>query len=269
MYFFFSLLVRVKNAKILLSMAKTYKNPPLIEAVTELRFILEHKYSEEQVNIFYQKIKNNFPLQKIGKMHKLEFKIETDKTPEENQKSFSRDFYEFKQYFSEDEKYSVQLDEGRVSIHRIKPYTSWNEFLPLVQNVYHAYIESFSPRQLMRIGVRYVNEIILPVDKFSFAEYFTIKASLPSLEENSQKSIFLGAVFEQEKERDAIKVQFVEKQPIEASGSMIFVLDFDYFLVKPVVSFEGIGEWLNKAHNNLENVFEGIVTEKTKQLFDK
>jgi len=202
-------------------------------------------------------------------MHQLEFKIEAEKTPEENKKSFNQEFYEFEQYLSEDEKYSVQLDKGRMSIHRIRPYTSWTEFLPLIQQSYRAYIETFAPSKVERIGIRYINEIVVPLENFSFKDYFNLNASLPSLEQNQQKSIFLGSVFEQENGQDAIKIQFAEKQSKEPIDVRTFILDFDYFLVNPVVSFDKIDEWLKKAHTNLKNVFEGVVTESTRKLFDK
>lgn len=250
-------------------MPKTYKNPPLLEAVCEFRFVIAGNYSAEQVSTFYEIIKGSFPLQKKGKINKLEFRIDTEKTPEENKGSISQDFYEFEQYFSEDEKYSIQLDGGRVSIHRIKPYTAWSQFLPLIQTVYGAYLETFKPKELVRIGVRYINEIVLPVDAFIFSDYFTLSASVPSLNEDNRQSIFLGSAFEQEGGRDAIKVQFGDKQLPEETGNKAFVLDLDYFLVTATVALDEVDEWLTTAHTNLEKVFEGIVTEKTKQFFDK
>lgn len=249
-------------------MKKTYKNPPLTEAVCELRFVLDGNSPEKQIHDFYESIKDIFPIQKKGKMHRLELKISADKTPEENKKNINQDFYEFEQYLSEDEKYSVQLDKGRISIHRIKPYTSWKEFFPLMQQVYKAYIDIFSPDKLERIGIRYINEVAVPLKNFSFNEYFTINASLPSLEQNQQKSIFLGSVFEQENGRDAIKVQFAEKQSEKLVDTRTFILDFDYFLINPIVSFDNIEKWLEKAHTNLENVFEGMITDNTRKLFD-
>ncbi len=248
-------------------MDKTYKNPPIIEAVCEFRFVLDTNSSQEQINLFYGKIKSSFPTQKKGKMHQLKFKIETEKTLEENKDSFGQESYEFEQYLSEDEKYSVHLDKGKISIHRIKPYTSWKEFFPLIQKMYKAYIDTFSPKELGRIGIRYINEAVIPSKDFSFSKYFTINASLPSLEKNKQRSIFLGFVFEQENGRDAIKVQFTEKQLEEPVDIRAFILDFDYFLVNPVVSFDKINEWLEQAHTNLENVFEGMITDDTRRLF--
>lgn len=263
------LIQKVATIYCIIRMQKTYKNPPLVEAVCEFRFGITGPLTQEQTDSFYAKIKGLFPLSKKGKIHSLEFKIEPNKTLEKDDKSYKEGFYEFDQYLSLDEKYSVQLDGGRVSIHRIKPYVSWTDFFPIIKTVYSSYIENFRPKQLLRIGVRYVNEIGIPTEGFSFNDYFKIKASLPSLDENNQKSLFIGSVFEQESGRDAIKVQFAEKQLLKPGSNRIFVLDFDYFLVNPVVELKDIENWLKKAHNNLEVVFEGIVTDKTKILFDK
>lgn len=269
----FAQVICLWNGKLIISkyrgMPKTYKNPPLIEAVCEFRFGVKTPLPQKQIDAFYAEIKKLFPLSKKGKIHSLEFKVEPNKVTGKDNKSYKEGFYEFDQYFSDDEKYSVQLDNGRVSIHRIKPYVSWTEFFPLIKSVYSAYIKNFSPEKLLRIGVRYVNEIAVPTDGFAFGDYFNIKASLPSLAENSQKSLFIGSVFEQEEGRDAIKVQLVEKQSLEKTPNRVFVLDFDYFLVNLVVEFDRIDEWIKKAHTNLESVFEGVVSDKTKALFDK
>lgn len=249
-------------------MSKTYKNPPLLEAVCEFRFVVEGDLSTENIGAFYTAIKASFPKQKKGKMNKLEFHIDAEKTPEENKKNINQDYYEFEQYFSDDEKYSVQLDGGRVSIHRIKPYTSWTDFLPLIQLVHSAYTTHFHPTGVARIGIRYINEIILPSSGFNFSDYFALQASVPSLEENSRQSIFLGALYEQSESRDAIKVQFADKQQGN-QDIKAFILDLDYFLAKPVVPLTDLDQWLGEAHTNLETVFEGMLTEKAKGFFNK
>lgn len=253
-------------------MTRTYKNPPILEAVCEFRFVLDKECNKNQISDFYESIKDYFPVQKKGRINKLEFKIEADKTLEENKKTFNQDFYEFEQFFSTDEKYFVQLDGSRVSIHRIKPYISWTDFLPLINNVCNSFIKVFSPVELSRIGIRYINEVIIPSNNFSFDNYFNIKASLPSLEKNSQMSLFLSSVFEQEDGRDVIKVQFSERPVLlgPTNTNRVFVLDFDYSLVdKTSVEFKSIDKWLKKAHLNLEGVFEGMITTKTKEIFDK
>ncbi|MEK7572688.1 MAG: TIGR04255 family protein [Patescibacteria group bacterium] len=249
-------------------MPKTYRNPPIIEAVCEFRFELSGKPSEKQIATFYEKIKSSFPVSKKGKVGSIELKVESDKSSGKNQMTHKENFYDFDQYFSQDEKYSVQLDGGRVSIHRIKPYISWTDFSPLIKLVYNSYIKSFTPIKVIRIGLRYVNGINFPAEQFIFSDYFNVKFSFPSLVEKNQKSIFIGSVFEQEKGRDAIKVQLVEKQGTQVS-ERAFVLDFDYFLTTPFITSDKVEKWIEEAHNNLEEVFESVVSDKTRILFDK
>lgn len=249
-------------------MPKTYKNPPILEAVCEFRFELSDKVSEKQIATFYETIKSSFPVAKKGKVGSIELKVEPDKSSGKNQMTHKESSYEFDQYFSEDEKCSIQLDGGRISIHRVKPYTSWTDFNPLIKLVYNSYLKSFSPTKVVRIGLRYVNEVILSSDQFSLQDYFNIKASFPFFSQESQRSIFIGSVFEQEKGRDAIKVQFIEKQAIKTSEKA-FVLDFDYFLTSSSISSDEVEKWVEQAHNKIEEVFEGIISDKTKLIFDK
>ena len=249
-------------------MSKTYKNPPILEAVCEFRFELSGKASTKQVSAFYEKIKGSFPVSKKGKVGSIELKVEPDKSSGKNQMTHKENFYEFDQYFSQDEKYSIRLDGGRVSIHRVKPYTSWTDFFPLIKLVYSSYIQSFSPIKVLRIGLRYVNEIILSSEKFVLQDYFNINASLPFFSKESQKSIFLGSVFEQEKGRDAIKIQFTEKK-IKKTSEKAFVLDFDYFLATPSILSNRVEKWIEEAHNKIEEAFNGIISDKIKLLLDK
>ena len=88
-------------------MPKTYKNPPILEAVCEFKFELSDKASTKQVSAFYEKIKGSFPVSKKGKVGSIELKVEPDKSSGKNQILHKENFYEFDQYFSQDEVYSL------------------------------------------------------------------------------------------------------------------------------------------------------------------
>ena len=82
----------------------------------------------------------------------------------------------------------------------------------------------------------------------------------------------MGSIFEQEGGRDAIRVQFGEKQnlPQLEQKDIVFVLDCDYSLSLPdAVKIDKVDEWLITAHTNLETTFEEVLTEKTRAMFDK
>lgn len=251
-------------------MSKTYKNPPLKEAVCEFRFELDETTVNAKIESFFAKIGDVLPVRKPGRQFNFEAKIDMKATA--GTLPFKQNFREFSIFLSPDEKDMVQLDGGRVSIHRLSPYTSWKEFFPLIQKVLSAYAECFAPKSIARIGLRYVNEMVFSKENFEYGDNFKIALTLPNLIEKNQKSIFIGSIFEQEEGRDVIKVQFGEKQQnlLPEEKNRIFLLDFDYFLLIPnTVDFDKVDEWLNTAHKNLETTFEEVLTDKAKLMFDK
>lgn len=251
-------------------MSKTYKNPPLKEAVCEFKFELDESAVDAKIESFFGKIGDVLPVRKPGRHVNFEAKIDMKATS--GALPFKQNFHEFNIFLSDDEKYMVQLDGGRISIHRLSPYTSWKEFLPLIQKVLSSYVECFAPKNITRIGLRYVNEMVFPKENFVYGDNFKIELTLPNLIEKNQKSIFIGSIFEQEGGRDIIKVQFGEKQQnlLPEDKNRIFLLDFDYFLLIPnTVTFDRVDEWLNTAHKNLETTFEEVLTDKAKLMFDK
>lgn len=251
-------------------MAKTYKNPPLKEAVCEFRFELGNVVAEAQILAFYEKVKDIFPVQKKGRMHQIEMQLKTDGGASEAERSTMQNFHEFNIYLSEGGENMIQMDGGRISFHRLSPYTSWAEFFPIVQKMHQSYIECFNPVGILRIGLRYVNEIVLPAENFEYKKYFQISLVLPNLIEETQKSILIASIFEQEKGRDMIKVQFGDK-PVALDKSVqdrAFLLDFDYSSIAPnSVAFDKIDEWVTVAHENLEKTFEEVLTNETKAIF--
>lgn len=252
-----------------IGMEKIYKNPPIIEAICEFRFEPAGLATQGQIASFHESIMGFFPVAGKGKVHNIQFQIEPPKAEGKPNQSVKGEFHEFDQYFSKDGKCSVQLDSGRVSIHSIKPYVPWKDFHPMIQKVCSSYIHAFSPKSLQRIGIRYINEINVPIPDFSFEDYFNIRVSVPPFRTNDARSLFIGSIFEQEMGRDAVKIQFAEKQMPGIHSNRIFLLDSDYFLLTPTTTFETIDKWMDNAHAKLGGIFESILTDKAKDLFNE
>lgn len=251
-------------------MTKTYKNPPLKEAVCEFRFDLRSIITELQGQAFYEKIKDVFPIEKTGRLHNIEVQLNAGKDKEE--KGISQKFHEFKIYLSQNEKCMVQVDGGRISIHQLHPYISWAEFLPLIQKIFNSYIECVAPTGIVRIGLRYVNEITLLTENFRHEDSFNISLVLPDIIEKTKKTMFIVSISEQEEGKDAIKIQFGEKTPNQTQEQLgrTFIFDLDYFLLVPhTITFGDVGRWLETAHSNLEATFEDMLTESVKMSFNK
>ena len=245
-------------------MSKQYKNPPITEVVCEFRFELENTFDLEVVDLFFDEIKEKFPKKKKGQFYQAEFKIDTK---EKKQELSSKIVREFDQFFSEDEKTLIQLDKERLSIHKLKPYSSWQGFYPLINLVFNSYIKNIKIKSIQRIGLRYINNFEIPLSTFDIEQYFNLR---PVMEEGLPQdlvSFMVGTIFAFENGRDNIKVQLIDR--LAAPNKTVFVLDMDYFLVNPgSIQINEIAQWITNAHKNVENVFEASLTEKTKLLFD-
>jgi len=243
-------------------MEKQYKNPPITEVVCEFRLELEDNFDQKAVDSFFDGIKDKFPKRKKGQVHQMKF----ESNPKEQ--TFNKTVQEFDQFFSEDEKIFVQLDKGRLSIHKLKPYNSWQEFYPLIALIFNAYIKNIKIKFIQRIGLRYINNLEIPLSSFDIEQYFNLRPSLGEGLPQDLASFMIGAIFVLENQRDNIKVQLFDK-PMTEPDKIMFVLDMDYFLPNP--GTVDVGEairWVENAHKNTEEIFEAILTDKTKQLFD-
>lgn len=242
-------------------MSKQYKNSPITEVVCEFRFELESIFDQKTVDLFFNEIKEKFPKKKKGQTHQIKLEINP------KGQSFNKTLEEFDQFFSDDEKTLIQLDKGRLSIHKLKPYNSWQEFYSLINLVFDSYIKNIKIKSIQRIGLRYINNFVIPLSTFDAEQYFNLHPIMGEGLPQNLVSFMVGTIFAFENGRDNIKVQLIDR--VAAPNKTVFVLDMDYFLVNPgSIQIDEITQWITNAHKNVENVFEASLTEKTKLLFD-
>lgn len=61
----------------------------------------------------------------------------------------------------ESQGFIVHYMRDRFTINKKKPYTDFSHLMKEAQRLWHLYAESFKPDQITRIGLRYINEIVL------------------------------------------------------------------------------------------------------------
>ncbi len=212
--------------------------------------------------MFFGGIKDKFPKKKKGQTHHVEIEVNP------KGQSLNKTFEEFDQFFSDDEKTLVRLDKGRLSIHKLKPYSSWGEFYPSINLVFNSYIKNIKIKSIQRIGLRYINNFEIPLSLFDIEQYFNLRPALMGELPQNLASFMVGTIFVFENGRDNMKVQFLDN-PSAIFGKTVFILDIDYFLIKSgSVLVSEADEWITIAHKNIEDVFEKALTDKTKQFFN-
>lgn len=235
-------------------MSKKYKNPPVIEAVCEIRFSEDSKWDFTVPGLLFEKVKDEFPSKSKAALSFLD-----------------RPLAELAVFTTPNKNTSIRVGTQYpiLSILKQKPYGSWNEFKPQIEKTYTELktIDGVDIKGIQRIGLRYVNLIEIPHESVTLGNYFEFAPSLGKRLPRELRTFLLGTEFNFFDERDVCRVQLASALPGPA-GQYRANLDLDYYLAKSqAVSPDDVIEWVENAHTNLEVLFEGCITEKARELF--
>jgi uncharacterized protein (TIGR04255 family) len=171
-------------------------------------------------------------------------------------------------FFTEDKKMLVQVGPRLLAINVLKPYPHWEGFKPRIEMAWKSLQAAIEVQGLERIGLRYINHIELPAQGGELAEYFEFYPFVGQRLPQQMVSFLAGVEFSYADDRDHCRVQFTR---IPASGGRsLFMLDIDYFLARPgaVKPAEALA-WVEEAHSRVEEVFEGCITDKLREMFEE
>lgn len=238
-------------------MRRQYANPPLIEAVCEFRFEPGDSWDLAIPGLLYKALSSQFP--KRRQVRLLESTIAAK--PEGIWQTVSQE--ERLQCLREDETALVQVGPHLLSVNHLKPYPQWKGFVPLIREALHAYRGVANPKGLQRIGLRYINRIEIPEPNVPLERYFDF---YPFVGSRLPQGFFQCVV--------RIHVPFYGGRDVlrlalsDEPGKPTFILDLDYFLGQPgKVAFEDVFQWLDAAHDRVEEAFEGCVKDSLRERF--
>ena len=244
-------------------MGKKYKNPPIREAVCEFRFPKEKRWDLTIPGLFYNEIKEVFPLKERKLSHLLHV------TPGGQRPAYTFDIEEKAIFLAKDRKIFVQLglNEPVLSVHHLSPYTSWENFSEKIKMVFECLNDLVKADMLVRIGLRYINQIEIPKDDFDIAKYFNLSPVVNDIPFEQFTSFFLGVDIGYEDTDCICRTQFTTTVP-RRDDCVAYILDFDYFNnPQTSVPAENVAEWIEAAHSRIEEIFEKCIKDALRDRF--
>jgi uncharacterized protein (TIGR04255 family) len=222
-------------------MSKHYKNPPIIEAVCEFKFQPPASWNPAVPDLIYEKVQAQFPQREA--MNGLSGE---DPAPDAKTK-FRR----------ADGSALLQVSPKLLAINQLRPYPTWPQLKKTILEAYAIYRELAQPSGLMRLGLRYINQIEIPETKIEIGRY------LRGCPEGYHK-LFLSTEFPFAAERENLAMIFAHV-PHNEGDFLRFYLDLDYGSFP--MATEEFGPVLERAHDRLEQIFEASLTDETRRLF--
>lgn len=240
-------------------MGKKYLHPPLIETLCEFQFDPHSAWDASIPMQVYEKIKSVFPIrrQAINYPTNLQSRSASDE-PRTGERMH---------FLSPDERSLVQVGVHLLAVNCLKPYPSWQIFLPLIRRSFQAYCKSASPKNIFRIGLRYINRLELPGAAPRLEDYLEFYPYTGPLIERNFRTFVTGIDLRFENGRDILRMQSLNTESPAVDTSAV-LLDLDYFCSLPGhISFVETYEWLELAHDRIEQTFEASITPRARELF--
>lgn len=166
----------------------------------------------------------------------------------------------------------VVVGKDMISLSVLQPYEGWEQFKPRIERVISAYYKVNPPKEVIRIGIRYINHISVPQARANAGEYFNVVPEMKS-SEDSDVSVFHLTNFMHRSEyatNDAVKVIVTNAGLITPHPDRSeYVLDIDTIWDEtPLQDLAQVMEVVDKLHTMEGGVFEGMITDKARSLFD-
>ena len=241
-------------------MDKNYTNPPIVEAVIEIRF------SESITTKMIEKAKNKF-------LKEYPFCEELKNVGVHIDPSRQSSIYQEKSigYKMTKELSDVLLvAENVFAISRLVPYQGWDALIKRTKKDWKNWKNIIKFQKIQRIGVRYINRIDIPIknnEKIKVRDYINFYPYLPDNEVDSIAQYIVQIT--QPIEDNLILVMNSAEVPSPLLNHKSFILDIDISKSSEVPQKdEEIWSLLDKIRIKKDQIFEKFTSVKAKKLFD-
>jgi len=243
--------------------SKTYKNSPISEAVCEFQFGQDSPWDLTIPGLIYEKVRGTFP--KKSQFAQVTLGISTT----EGTIGQQLETMPVMKFSSEDEKVLIQVGTRLLSVNHLKPYSSWRNFLPLIQDSFNAYCEVAEPKSIHRIGLRYINTIEIAGPLTDLKDFFEFRPYVGDKLPQFPGPFLISVQLPFEEARDVLNLR-LSSLAGSTSDTTTIILDIDYFLAQPdKVDLDGVFAWVDSAHTHVEEIFEACITEQLRRIFEE
>jgi len=165
------------------------RNAPIREALIDIAVKTRPGVSLESLATLHESIKNEFPTRQEVRNAEVELNF----ARETNRLTNIPLGYVFR---SSDNNRAVQFRLNGFTCNWLKPYAEWADLRGLAQRMWRIYAEAVRPENVVRLGLRYINNLNLPVPSKDFNEFMTMQPNLPPALPQAIMSFFTRVTFQ-------------------------------------------------------------------------
>jgi uncharacterized protein (TIGR04255 family) len=248
----------IKSSKRSSLASKHYAKAPLTEAILDIRVELSSEIGPSRlVEVFHGQEETYSKQEEIFIVHG-----QMSVGPQISARQTSNGY----RFVSKDGREIFQARLDGFTFHRLAPYQAWELFRDEARRLWNAYKSIAAPKNVTRIGVRYINRIDLPLPIADFKDYLrTVPEVSPSMPQGLS-----GYFMQLQIPQVDLNAKLVLNQaliPPPAPKMVSVLLDIDLFSDSDLPTDEqGLWERFEGFRNRKNKVFEACITERVRRL---
>lgn len=234
-----------------------YANPPIVDATIEARFA--PSLPEKLLRRLIERAKSRYA--QMDEQVEMQFTFGTD-APQSVTQEFAG-----ARFLSADGVDVLSLTKNAVVVSRLPRYAGWTELKARVQRELEFLREVSPDRRFVRLGVRYINRIDVPLlenQGFSPEPFFTFYPDRPAVLKGAAVAYSVSLVGC--RVGDYLVNVNTGIAPPQLIGHGAILVDVDAYIEEDM-DFRTIFERLEGVREVKNSVFEGLITDRARQMF--
>ena len=245
-----------------------FPKAPIVEAVIDVRARATTAFEESSVRSHLDtKLKGYRFLDSQREFrHELQLQAEGGNPPSQMLHDLGWKGLRFR---STDEKHIAQFNRDCFVFSRLEPYTDWQQLSIEGLKVWDIFKELAQPTEIHRLGLRFINRVLLPQGELRFEDYIQPAPVSP---------IGMDLPFHGFMHHDTLAVpghpyaitviRTIQLPPNSGGPGVALILDIDVFTTQGIRLDEAmIVHHLNEMRWVKNKIFFGSVTDKARELF--
>lgn len=245
-------------------MGNAYRNPPVVEALCEV-FFAGSAWDDTVPGRFYDQLQERFPVKRQREIQEAQVSLSSAGEASAAVRRLAPRI----QFLSKKEDRMVQLGKDLLVVNQLRPYPSFEDWEPVVHEMIGIYRELAKPREVEKVGVRYINRVMIPGAKVRMEDYFTIYPQLPKAMGDLHGPFMVRVEVPAGKGKHVTLITF-GTAPSEQAAVSAYLLDL-YDILKPAreLTAKDLQREVRAAHDHIERAFEGSITDHLRDVFGR
>lgn len=242
-------------------MGVQYDNAPITEALIDIRVESLPASRLGDLEAIHELVKDQYPEKQQHVYFEGQFSVGAEVGAVTHQAPMGFVFR------TKDKKQIFQARLDGFTVSRLRPYGNWLDLRDQARKLWGVYRAAIGPKKIIRVAVRYINRIDIPVRELDCKEYFLTTPEVSPLLPQELSGFFMKLQMPQP-DFGGMLVLTQTSVPPAAPDMNSVILDLDVIKEDPEFSSDDEVWAMLEALRDRKNVFfEGCLTDKTRALF--